>query len=211
MQRLHCGAPSSARLGLRSRRGRRSLDLGLAYAGAVRTADRGSPPGYADFSRYLGQADFSPQWSHARATDVARPQKPDKSGVIRGKPRGLRLLEEPPNGGRKDDQGRQGLFESVRSMILKGIRRAGVVSPRRRIDDREQVQQARVVHELMCEEVAGCGPDLIELGLAPEQITAATVVVFRPMGAGQGVVGGIQGQLGQVAAAALQRCGYQWP
>jgi heme A synthase len=47
-------------------------------AQAVRLA-----PGYADFSRHLGQADFSPPWSHARATEVARPQKPDKSGAPR--------------------------------------------------------------------------------------------------------------------------------
>jgi hypothetical protein len=40
-------------------------------------------PGYADFSRHLGQADFSPPRSHARVTEVARPQKPDKSGVPR--------------------------------------------------------------------------------------------------------------------------------
>ncbi len=42
---------------------------------------RACPPGYADFSRHRGKADFSPPRWRARATEVARPRVPDESGV----------------------------------------------------------------------------------------------------------------------------------
>ncbi len=58
--------------------------------------------GYADFSRLLGKADFSPPRGRARATEVARPREPYESGVP-GRPRSV---TRSGRCGRNDDRGR---------------------------------------------------------------------------------------------------------